>query len=52
MFDISIVKEIREGLQLMNDSDYKIVLGIAEKISPGIYKLFLGDPDMIEEKIY
>ena len=48
--DVSVVMQIREHLSLTQDSDFKVMLAIAGKLSPGIYKQCLGDPDMIEEK--
>jgi len=45
------LKKIMHDLSLANDQQlFLMVLGIAEKISPGIYVQALGDPLSMEDK--
>jgi len=48
--EASVVKKIRADLDLNNDADFTVLLGIAEKVSPGIYVALAGDPASIEAK--
>jgi len=48
--EASIVKKIRLDLEMSSEADFSIVLGIAEKLSPGIYVALAGDPASIELK--
>jgi len=46
----STIKKLRTDLQLTVDGDYAVLLGLAEKLSPGIYADLAGDPASIEER--
>jgi len=46
----STIKKLRTDLQLTLDGDYAVLLGLAEKLSPGIYADLAGDPASIEER--
>jgi hypothetical protein len=46
-----IVKKIKTDLELFSESDFTVLLGIAEKLSPGIYVALAGDPATIAEKV-
>jgi len=46
----TIVKKVRADLDLGNENDFGVLLGISEKLSPGIYVALAGDPASIEEK--
>jgi len=48
--EASIVKKIRSDLDLTAESDFAVLLGIAEKLSPGMYVALAGDPASIEAK--
>jgi len=48
--EASIVKKIRIDLDISSEADFSVLLGIAEKLSPGIYVALAGDPASIEEK--
>jgi hypothetical protein len=39
---VGVVKRIRTDLDLNNDADFSVVLGIAEKLYPGIYVVLAG----------
>jgi len=45
-----VVKRIRVDLALTSEADFSVLLGIAEKLKPGIYVALAGDPTTIEEK--
>jgi len=49
VLDPGIIKKIRQDLDL-SDQCFTVLLGIAEKMSPGIYITLVGDPGKIEEK--
>lgn len=38
-------------LDLTSEADFSVLLGIAEKLSPGIYVALAGDPQLIAEKV-
>jgi len=48
--EASIVKKIRFDLDIASEADFSVLLGIAEKLEPGIYIALAGDPASIEEK--
>jgi len=48
--EAAIVKKIRTDLDLLLDTDFNVLLGIAEKLNPGIYTALAGDPASIELK--
>jgi len=48
--EASVVRKIRQDLDLTSDSDFAVLLGIAEKLSPGIYVALAGDPASIQQK--
>jgi hypothetical protein len=45
----SVIKKIRSDLDVASESDFDILLAIAEKHAPGTYKAVAGDPAIIEE---
>jgi len=45
-----VVKRIRTDLSLLAESDFTLLLAIAEKLKPGSYVTLAGDPTTIEEK--
>jgi hypothetical protein len=49
--EIAIVKKIKLDLDIVSEQDFAVLLGIAEKTSPGIYVALAGDPASIEEKV-
>jgi len=44
-----VVKKIRTDLSLTNEADFAVLLGLAEKLKPGVYVTLAGDPTTIEE---
>lgn len=44
------IQRIREDLKLTADADFLAVLGVAEKLSPGVYMTLAGDPLLMEER--
>ena len=40
--EASIVKKIRLDLEISSEADFSVLLGIAEKLSPGIYVALAG----------
>ncbi len=46
-----IVRKIRMDLDLNTEPDFTVLLGVAEKLSPGIYVALAGDPATIAEKV-
>jgi len=48
--EASIVKKIRVDLDISSEADFTVLLGIAEKLSPGMYVALAGDPASIEAK--
>mmetsp|Transcript_86 Transcript_86/g.262 ORF Transcript_86/g.262 Transcript_86/m.262 type:complete len:117 (-) Transcript_86:391-741(-) len=48
--DISAVKKIRAVLDIPSDVEFAMLLGVAEKFTPGIYMMVTGDPRSIESK--
>jgi hypothetical protein len=50
MIELGVVRKIRTDLEITNDGDYFVVLGLAEKLAPGSYVALRGDPSSIEEK--
>jgi hypothetical protein len=48
--EASVVKKIRIDLDITTEADFSVLLGIAEKLEPGIYVALAGDPASIEEK--
>eukprot|EP01121_Diplochlamys_sp_Union-15-3_P015612 TRINITY_DN5203_c0_g1_i1.p1 TRINITY_DN5203_c0_g1~~TRINITY_DN5203_c0_g1_i1.p1 ORF type:complete len:318 (-),score=52.49 TRINITY_DN5203_c0_g1_i1:50-1003(-) len=49
VLDPGIIKKIRQDLDL-SEADFTVLLGLAEKMSPGIYVTLVGDPGKIERK--
>lgn len=45
-----MLKKLRTDLDLLPDADFLLLLGVAERLSPGIYFALAGDPATIEEK--
>ena len=41
---------MRDALELKDGEDYNVMLGIAEKLAPGIYVKIAGDPESMEER--
>jgi hypothetical protein len=42
--EASVVKKLRADLDLNSDADFDVLLGVAEKLSPGIYVALAGIP--------
>jgi len=47
--DPVLLRNIREALNVTEEC-FAVLLGIAEKLSPGIYTTLSGDPGSIEQK--
>jgi hypothetical protein len=45
------VKKLKQDLDIITDSDLDVLLGIAEKLSTGIYFAVRGDPSSIEDRL-
>ena len=50
ILESSALKKMRQDLELTSDADFFLLLGVAERLSPGIYFALAGDPATIEEK--
>lgn len=50
MLEVGTIQSIRDDLKLSADADFLVVLGVAEKLSPGIYLILAGDPLLMEER--
>jgi len=48
----SEIKKLRADLHVAHESDFGIVLAIAERYSPGIYSSLAGDPATIEARFF
>ena len=44
-----MLNRIRKDLSLTSDSDYSVLLAIAEKLKPGSYVILAGDPLAVEK---
>jgi hypothetical protein len=44
------VKKIRTMLDIPSEVEFAMLLGVAEKFTPGIYMMVTGDPRSIESK--
>jgi hypothetical protein len=50
VLEVGTIQSIRDDLKLSADADFLVVLGVAEKLSPGIYLILAGDPLLMEER--
>jgi hypothetical protein len=50
VLELEVMQRIREDLKLSADADFLVILGMAEKLSPGIYTTLAGDPLLMEER--
>lgn len=45
----SVIKKLRQDLEISSDPDFDVLLAVAEKHAPGTFKAVAGDPAIIEE---
>lgn len=50
VLELETIQRIRQDLKLSADADFLVILGVAEKLSPGIYTTLAGDPLLMEER--